>query len=163
MIPFGGSDNDAISYVRYSKPPTSPARTVRKRSYKNFDQAVFFSELSKVDWNVVYQCTSVDLCVEVLTRKFVEVLNIHAPWVVFQQRKNYAPWITKETIQLMKERDDLKKSAELFALNEDTDEAELAWSQFKVIRNKVNNRKDFEEIHFKTEKINQSLDFPANS
>ena len=32
----------------------------------------------------------------------------HAPWKVYQQRKNYAPWITEELKNLMSERDKWK-------------------------------------------------------
>ena len=35
VISFGGSDHDLIGYTRYSKDPPVPARTIRKRSYKN--------------------------------------------------------------------------------------------------------------------------------
>ena len=36
VVTFGASDHDAIAYTRFSKEPTPPARTIRKRSYKNF-------------------------------------------------------------------------------------------------------------------------------
>ena len=38
VVPFGNSDHDVIGYTRYTKVPPSPARTIRKRSYKNFVQ-----------------------------------------------------------------------------------------------------------------------------
>ena len=37
VISFGSSDHDIIGCTRYSKEPPAPARTIRKRSYKNFD------------------------------------------------------------------------------------------------------------------------------
>jgi hypothetical protein len=162
VIPFGGSDHDAISYIRYSKMPPSPARTIRKRSYKNFDQASFLTSLSQVDWSEVYQCQDADLSAEILTRKFVEVLNIHAPWVLFQQRKFYKPWITDDTKELINNRDKFKKHAEELSIAGDTIAARDAWSNFKKLRNKVNNKKKFDEKKFKTGKVEQSLDSPAN-
>ena len=33
VVSFGASDHDAIVYTRYSKEPTPPSRTIRKRSY----------------------------------------------------------------------------------------------------------------------------------
>ena len=162
VVPFGGSDHDGISYIRFSKIPPSPARTVRKRSYKNFDQSAFLSGLGKVDWTEVYSCEDVDLAAEILTRKFVDVLNIHAPWVIFQQRKLYKPWITEETKGLIKTRDNFKKQSEDLASAGDIIGARTAWSEFKKLRNKINNKKKYEEKNFKSQKVEQSLDSPAN-
>ena len=76
---FGASDHDLIMYVRYSKDPPAPARTIRRRSYKKFDQQNFLVDLSKVDWYEVLTCRDVDQAVDIFTWKFRKVLNIHAP------------------------------------------------------------------------------------
>ena len=47
------------------------AKTVKRRSYKNFKE--------KVDWSAVYYCDEVDHAVEVITNMFIEVLDRHAP------------------------------------------------------------------------------------
>ena len=95
VFPFGGSDHDIIGYTRFTKVPPEPARTIRKRSYKNFVKDDFLQELSNVDWTEVYHCQDVDSAVVAFTRKFVDVLNSHAPWIVYQQRKHYSPWLTR--------------------------------------------------------------------
>ena len=163
VMPFGGSDHDVISYIRYTKVPPAPSRTLRKRSYKKFVQEDFVRDMNKVDWSEVYQCDDVDVSAAIFTRKFVDVLNLHAPWVIFQLRNNYSPWITNETKDLMKTRDGLKKSAEEHTLADEYEAATEAWENFITIRNKVNNRKKFEEEHFKSDKIKNSLDSPTNS
>ena len=38
-----------------------------------------------------------------------------------------------------------------------------AWAEYKQLRNKVNNRRKFEEKNFKSGKISQSLDSPADT
>ena len=38
IISCGSSDHDALAYIRYSKEPLPPPRTIRKRTYKNFNQ-----------------------------------------------------------------------------------------------------------------------------
>ena len=63
----------------------------------------------------------------------------------------------------MKARDDLKKSAENYALAGDSEAAAVAWKEYKKLRNKLNNRKKFEENHFKSEKISQNLDSPSKT
>ena len=163
VVPFGDSDHDMIKYIRYSKPPPAPAKTIRKRSYKNFDQEKFLSGLKSVDWTEVYSCQDVDFAALTFTRLFTQVLNQQAPWTIYQQRKRYAPWVTEATKNLMKARDDLKKSAENFALAGDSVSAAIAWKDYKKLRNKLNNRKKFEENHFKSEKISQNLDSPSKT
>ena len=80
VIPFGGSDHDLLMYLRYSKDPPDPARTIRRRSYKTFVADNFLADLSKVDWTEVYTCQDLDVAVDTFTRNFREVLNPHAPW-----------------------------------------------------------------------------------
>ena len=104
VLSFGSSDHDILSYIRYSKVPASPARTIRKRSYKRFVREDFLAELSKVDWSPVYMCQDVDQAEVTFTRLFQSVINVHAPWVQYQQRKNFVPWLTKETKLLIKQR-----------------------------------------------------------
>ena len=84
VITFGNSDHDLLSYTRLSKVPPSPARTLRKRSYKTFDQNQFLSDLSEVDWRPVYTCQDVDQAVTTFTRLYQSVLDDHAPWIQFQ-------------------------------------------------------------------------------
>ena len=60
MISFGNSDHNLIGYTRFSKAPSPPASTIRKRSYKTFDKDKFMADLSKVDWTPVFSCHEVD-------------------------------------------------------------------------------------------------------
>ena len=95
--------------------------------------------------------------------KIVDILNIHAPWVVFQKRKYYAPWITKETKELIKSRDNWKRISEENTKIGNVQAAAEACSKFKQIRNKVNNRKKVEEVRFKSEKLSSTKDSPAQT
>ena len=109
-------DRRNYSYTRFSKEPTAPSRTIRKRSYKKFKEQNFLSELSNVDWSDVLGCVDIDIATAMLTRKLRDVLNNHAPWIVFQHRKYYSPWLTKETKEMMAKRDMLKKKAKDLAV-----------------------------------------------
>ena len=163
VTPYGGSDHDIVGYTRFSKVPPEPSRTIRKRSYKDFILEDFLRDMGEVDWSEVYMCQDVDISTEILTRKIVDILNIHAPWVVFQKRKYYAPWITKETKELIKNRDDWKRISEENTKIGNVQAAAEAWSKFKQIRNKVNNRKKVEEVRFKSEKLSSTKDSPAQT
>ena len=161
IITNGASDHDQVSYTRYSKDPPSPARVIRKRSYKNFKVDEFIEELDTVDWTEVYACVDVDVAAEVFGRKFRFIVNKHAPWVKIQARKHFLPWLSSQTKEMMKLRDKWKyKAKQLSSSREDNvasvEETE-AWNQYKYFRNKINNRKKDEEKHFKAEKITENL------
>ena len=102
-------------------------------------------ELSQVDWTPVYHCQDVDQAEITFTRLFQAVINIHAPWIQFQQRKAYVPWLTEETKLLMKQRNEWKGIAKQLAINNPGvlagDDQVNAWDQYKHFRNKINNRK----------------------
>ena len=163
VIPFGGSDHDLIGYTRFTKVPPAPSRTIRRRSYKKFEEEKFLQDLEYVDWTEVYSCKDVDSAVATFTSLFVNILNFHAPWVIYQERKNHSAWLTEETKELIKERNVLKKKAVDLAASGESDAAAIAWNDFKKIRNKVNNRAKYEEKNYKTKKISQNLDSPAST
>ena len=161
IIPFGNSDHDVIKCIRYSKNPTSPARTICKRSYKCFEKSAFLQDVAVIDWFDVYECDDVDKATEIFTNKFRFVLNVHAPWVKFQERKSFTPWLTEETKNIMKERDFWKQTAKDLAISSNGCQAQShAWIKYKELRNKVNNRKKYEESLYKAECLSEVADSP---
>ena len=162
----GSSDHDLVGYTRFSKEPKAPSRTIRKRSYKEFKEQNFLRDLAMVDWSDVLGCVDVDMATAMLTRKLTDVLNTNAPWIVFQHRKFYSPWLTKETKEMMSKRDKLKKKAKDLAeldLNEGREASEeqvKAWAEFKKVRNEVTNMKRKDEAQFKSSKISESISCP---
>ena len=162
VIAFGDSDHDLVKYTRYSKIPSTPARIICKRNYRNFEVSAFLQHVSQEDWSNVYCCNDVDTAVEIFTQKFKFILNCHAPWTRIQQRKKFVPWLTIETKKLMVERDNWKKAAADLALSSSgVCEAQLyAWEQYKKCRNKVNYRKKREEHLFKAEKLSEASNCP---
>ena len=164
ILTCGASDHDALSYIRYSKEPLPPPKTVRKRSYKTFNSEAYLHDVSKIDFTYVYCSVDVDEAAELLTAKLVNVLDTHAPWIVYQQRKHYAPWITPETEKLMEERNKLKEKALHLAGLEGRDaseeQAEL-WKRYKKLRNSLNNQNGKEEIKYKKSKVNSCKEDPG--
>ena len=136
-----------------SKEAQVRSKTVRKRSYKNFVSDQFLNDLKQADWQEIYGCFDLDNAVDVFISKFRAVLNVHAPWKVFQIRKKHVPWISDETLNLIKCRDRWKKKAKCLALEtrgsfSSLDEVE-AWKKYKEIRNKINNLKKNDEYKYK--------------
>ena len=76
------------------------------------------NDIGNLDFSDVYSCLDVDEAVNLLTSKVVAVLNNHAPWIVFQHRKDFVPWLTPDTIKMMEERDRIKQEAKAMAISE---------------------------------------------
>ena len=163
---FGNSDHDLLGYTRFSKEPPKPSRTILRRSYKNFNSQNYLEDLSKLNWTDVLSRQDIDEATDIFTRKLKSVLDVHAPWVRFQKRKHFCPWLTEGTKEMMKVRDNLKQKAKNLAArdytsNQVSEEQLRAWEDFKKVRNKVNNTKKNEEQEFKKNKISESLDNPS--
>ena len=94
--------------------------------------------MANLNFTDVYCCRDVDQAADLLTAKLVDVLNFHAPWILFQQRKHYVPWLTPETVKLMAERDKYKEQAKNMAIFEDSGEASAEqadlWDRYKKLR-----------------------------
>ena len=78
----------------------------------------------------MYTCTDVNEAVRIFTEKVQSVLDSLAPVKTVQVRTNYAPWISKTTLEMMKERDTAQHRATITKL--DTD-----WAYYCQLRNQV--------------------------
>ena len=155
---FGNSDHDLLEYTRFSKEPPTPSRTIRKRTYKSFNDMDFIAQLKTVDWSPIYWSQDVDLAVRMFTNLFTAVLDEHAPWICYQQWKTFRPWISSETLNVMKSRDEAKSEASLLA--KEGKDACTAWNRYKKLRNRVSNRLKSEERAFKHRKIMEVAEDP---
>ena len=145
---LGGSDHMMISAVRHSKTIRSSPKYIRKRSFKNFDPQLFVATVQQVSWLDVYLCNDVDEAVEIFSNKITEILDVMAPMKTIQVRTNYSPWLSKETLELMKVRDELQKLASETKCRED-------WKRYKEARNKVNNKLKYEESNWRRVRLEE--------
>ena len=77
----------------------------------------------------------------IFSETFGTILNRHAPLKVTQVRNNYVSWISKETKQLQKKRDLLKKQA-LEEQNADK------FTEYKLLRNQISGKLGEEKINY---------------
>ena len=150
----GGSDHMMITGTRSSRSFRSSPRYIRKRSYKEFDPQVFLSAVQTISWLDLYLCEDVEKAVEIFTKNITDILDIMAPMKTFQVRANYAPFLSKETRDLMKARDELHKLASETKTKED-------WNSYKKIRNLINNRLKYEESFWKKSRLESCGDNPG--
>ena len=153
IISFGASDHDVISYSRYTKLPPVQPKTIVKRSYKNLSRELFLADMNQVDWTDVLCTINLDDAVCLFVTKFSKVLDQHAPFIKFQERKQYNMFITAETKDLMKNRDEQKS---MFKSTNDPDLKKEYWIEYKKLRNRVNNKKFSDEYVYKSEVLKEN-------
>ena len=144
----GGSDHMIITGVRHSKSFKTSPRYIRKRSYKYFDPDAFVCAVQHISWLDLYLSQNVDDAVGLFSRKITSILDMMAPMKTFQVRNSYAPWLSEETVKLMKVRDELHKLA---SETRDRDD----WTRFKQMRNRINNRLKYEESYWQKLRLDE--------
>ena len=101
-------------------------QVITYRSFKNFDEAYFLSDLSCVPWDILEHFDNIDDIVSIWNSLFLEILDKHAPIKCHRVKSKFQPeWLTPEILGCMKDRNKCK-------LNGNT-------SLYKELRNKVTN------------------------
>ena len=100
-----------ISGVRRAKSFQGGPRYIRRRSYRHFDPTSFRSAVQKTSWIDLYLTNDVNEAVSLLSCKLTKILDQMAPMQTFQMRKSFTPWLSQETLNLIRGRDDLYKLA----------------------------------------------------
>ena len=99
---------------------------IRYRSFKHFSKDHFLSDLAQAPFGLIYNHNNPDEALETWNSVFLSVVNKHAPLrrkrVKHQQ---LPPWLTKDIMQAMAERDRLKKAKN--------------YTDYKKVRNQLKN------------------------
>ena len=126
----GYSDHKLVIGTRYTKNIKESTRYVRRRSYKNFDEAAFLQKLREISMFDIYTCQNASQAADLMTNKINKILDEMAPVKKIQIRSRYAPWITPDCKDDMDKRDSTQKKAIETG-------AEADWSEYRRVRNKV--------------------------
>ena len=118
---------------RFSREIKTMPRYVRKRMYRNFNADEFVAAVRQISWLDLYLTEDVNNAVQILSSKLLFVLDTMAPMKTIQVWTKYAPWLSKNTLDLIKERNMQQQIA-----SEKNNREE--WAKFKALQNKINNR-----------------------
>ena len=119
-----------LKVTRFTKSFKHLPRYVRKRIFKEFDEATFKQSISECGLEEIFSCSDVNVAAETLTNKLTGVLDKMAPIKKIQTRTKYAPWLSKET-KLLKDK---REAAQEQAAQTDNQED---WRVFRGLRNQV--------------------------
>ena len=106
----------------------------------------FLAAVRNIPFWEIYNCDDVNTAVRILTTRLNNILDLMAPIKTIQVRKKYCPWLSNETKVLQTKRNDLQKKAA--DTNNPND-----WSEYKKVRNKVNNRLKHEKKDWQRNKL----------
>ena len=151
---YNGSDHKVIMGTRFAKLVRSTTRYVTKRSFKNFEEAVFLDRIRNTSWWDVYQAEDVNDAVHLLTSKITSILDEMAPVKTFQTSSRYCPWLSEGTKALIKERNQAQKR-----VSENKTAENL--SSYKTARNKVTSSLRYDKNKWQKKKLQSSNQDPG--
>ncbi|PFX34756.1 hypothetical protein AWC38_SpisGene396 [Stylophora pistillata] len=112
VFDLGLSDHSLVYCVLKSGRPQVAPKTIKYRSYKNYNKDSFSEDLENIPWHVVFNNTdNVDDYVNTWNKLFLDVVEAHAPTKTRRVRGSSVPWMTSTIANEMRKRDyHLKKA-----------------------------------------------------
>ena len=132
--------------------PSLSTQTRRVRSYKNYSKIECQQMATEIDTEYIRISEDPEYISNCLTKIITDILDVIAPYRTITPRVHYAPYLTLETKQAMKKRDELKKVANISQLNED-----------KILYKKARNKTTQESRKDKKEWLKSQMTTSINS
>ena len=124
-------------------------QTITYRSFKNFDENMFISDMHDVPWETIEYFNDINDIVEVWNNMFLEVVNKHAPLKSHRIKRKYQPdWLTPQILDIIKERDKCKVNGEI--------------DEYRILRNKVSMMIDSAKKETYQMKVEEGKDDPRS-
>ena len=141
-----------MAELEYPKKKKIYTRRITKRSYKQFTQERWISELKKRDWSNLENETDVNLMVDVYTKNNLEALDMCAPFKSFTIKSHYKFGLSEVTKDLMAKRENIREQMNTANKTERT----ILLIQYKKIRNNVNKRVRQETIEHNNNRVKEA-------
>ena len=81
------------------------------RAYSRLKPEAFIAQVTSTEWIDVLNEMDPDLAWSIFKKKYIKILDKHAPFKFFQTRKDKKPWVTTEFLENANERDNLSRMA----------------------------------------------------
>ena len=137
VIPISISDHYCISteYMLTSKLTNESHKIIMYRDYKTFNCDQFLTDLALNDdiVNTEFDNNDLQQIWQKFKNAFIQISNCHAPIKSRRLKDRYNPWMSREIIDLMYERDRKKQQAVKLKSSE-------KWEQYTQLRNEINTK-----------------------
>ena len=133
VVPFTLSDHSLIYAVRKAlKIPKGPARNIKVRSYRTFNDTDFINELRHISWIGIETSNCPEVAWSIFESIFTRICDKHAPFKQVKILNRIPNWVNNEYITLRKELEQIKNGAQIT-------KSQIDWDTFCQLRNGINN------------------------
>jgi hypothetical protein len=129
---FTGSDHKALYVIKHTKALKFPSRVIDVVSYSEINWHKFRADLNDVDWSILEMPTCPNDMWEFFEREVLRVFDMHARRIKRRVKGRHAPWMSGEILDLIGQRNSLKKKCDAARNKEDT-----RWADYRKLKNKV--------------------------
>lgn len=77
-IPVGCSDHNLVAIGRTTKVPKEGQKIILKRIYRNFDESLYYRDVSRIDWSTVFQEQDSNRALKVFNDLLLSIIDRHA-------------------------------------------------------------------------------------
>ena len=137
---------------KFNRPKGEP-KTIKVRSYKNFQTEHFIKDLRNLDWSYFNHYHDLDEACKKFNVNVKSVAEKHAPFVTQRISGCVEAWVTEDLIIAIRERDFLCKKAK-------KTKSILDWEAFEQKRNHVNRLKNTLKNEYYNEVLQQQQNTP---
>lgn len=99
------SDHSAVFCELNMSIPRPQPLIVTYRNFKNLNKHDFDQDLQNIPWENVLYLNNIDDKIKLINTYILELFDKHAPYITSRISKPYAPWLTHNLKQMMKQRD----------------------------------------------------------
>ena len=122
------ADHNFIKVVmRVKGQGRKPAEYI-KRCWKNSSPEQLRQELEAVNWNDIYDLEDPTLANSFLEENVLQVLDKLAPNKVIQTSRSHKKWVSAETKEMIRNRDEVREKARMTG-------SQVHWDQYRNLRN----------------------------
>jgi hypothetical protein len=123
---------------------------IKFRDYKHFNAEAFKKDLDECEFisNAVFEDAELVKRWSLFLLSFLEISAKHVPCKRMRLKDRCNPWISNDTIDMMKRRDHLKSLA---VKNKD----DLLWKQYKELRNSITKKIKIDKKNYYKEKLDE--------
>jgi len=147
------SDHRLIYASRKSIKIQRETKIIEARSYRQFDENAFVTDLTDMCWDSVVLANSPDEGWDRFLELFLSVCDKHAPVKKIKISNQQPAWITDEYLDLRGQSQKAREKAEKSKSSDD-------WREAKLLRNKVNNLRNKLKANDLHQQINENRSDP---
>merc|ERR1712243_133998 len=151
----GLSDNATLIATYHTKAPANNPKTVFTRpkyllTEHNLNQYLNHNQIIQTAYNY----TDPDLIATIIMQEFNNIIEIIAPRTKRQIKKNYTPYLNKETREAKKKLNEIHNKAKQTQQDDD-------WREYKNQRATINKQVDNQKQEYITKKLNNKSTFES--